>query len=346
MREADEGGAMKRILILLAASLPLSAAVTGVVINRSTGKPQAGAVVALNRLGQGGIELIDQAKSDTEGKFSINQEVRGPHLIRTAFDGVTYNHMLPPGSPTSNLTIDVYNASKQPGEAKVGKHMLLFEPTGGSVVVNETYLFHNEGKTAWYDPDNGTLRVYVPAGAGGKIKVEATAPGGMPIGAAVNKTSKADVYAVDFPVKPGETRFDVSYTVPYKTGDAYEGKVVSNDENTYLISPNGVTLSGENLTDLGSEPRTQAHIYGLQAKSYKVTLTGAEAEPPGGGPGGDTAESQDGGPQIEQILPRVNNKQVTILALAFGILGLGFALLYRASPTADNAKESHGRGRK
>jgi hypothetical protein len=172
----------------------------------------------------------------------------------------------------------------------------------------------------------------------------------MPIPAAIKKTSKADIIAVDFPVKPGETRFDVTYSLPYKPGDPYEGKIVSNDENTYLIAPNGVTMTGDHLTDLGSEPRTQAHIYGLQAKSYKITLAGVEADVPGaaaaaGSPGGDAAESQDGGPQIEQILPRVYNKQITILALAFGILGLGFALLYRSSPSADNAKESHGRGR-
>ena len=40
----------------------------------------------------------------------------------------------------------------------------------------------------------------------------------MPIGAPVNKTSKPDVYAVDFAVKPGETRFDLTYTVPYTEG--------------------------------------------------------------------------------------------------------------------------------
>ena len=83
------------VLFLLASST--YAAVTGSVINRSTGQPQPGATVALNKLGQNGIEMIDQAKSDALGKFTINQEIQGPHLLRTAFDGVTYNHMLPPG---------------------------------------------------------------------------------------------------------------------------------------------------------------------------------------------------------------------------------------------------------
>ena len=130
----------------------------------------------------------------------ISRSIRrpqGPHLIRTAFDGVTYNHMLPPGRPTSGIALEVYNASKQPGAAKVAKHMILFEPGGGQVAVNETYLFKNDGKTAWNDPDSGTLKFFLPAGAG-KPDVKATAPGGMPLGAPVNKTAKPDVLAVDF----------------------------------------------------------------------------------------------------------------------------------------------------
>src|ERR1035438_5385791 len=93
--------------------------------------------------GQNGIELIDQAKSDAQGHFTINQEVSGPpHLLRTAFDGVTYNHMLPPGSPTTDLTLEVYNSSKQPGAAKVSKHMLFFEPSPtGQMTVQETYIY-------------------------------------------------------------------------------------------------------------------------------------------------------------------------------------------------------------
>jgi hypothetical protein len=330
-----------RALVLIVIAASAHAAITGTVINRTTGKPQPGATVAFNNLGQqNGIELIDQAKSDAEGHFTINQPVQGPHLLRTAFDGVTYNHMLPPGSPTTNLTIDVYNASKNPGDAKVGKHMILFEPAGGQMTVNETFLFNNSGKVAWNNPDQGTLHFFLPPGAAGKAQVQATAPGGMPIGAPVVKTSKPDIFAVDFPVKPGETRFDLTYTTPYTPGEPYSGKVVSKDENTYLIAPNGITLKGDGLNDLGAEPRTQAHIFGLARDSYQITLTGDEIAPPSA-PDTAGADSDSSGPQIEQIMPRVNDKAKLILGLALGILALGFALLYRTHP-----KESNERGRR
>ena len=330
---------MKGLMVLLLAAQAY-AAVTGTVTNQSTGKPQAGATVALYRLAtRTGLELIDQAKSDAQGNFTINQTPQGPHLIRTAFDGVTYNHMLPPGQPTTGLAIEVYNASKQPGGAKVAKHMILLEPGAGQMQVSETYLFTNEGKTAWNDPDSGTLKFFLPAGAS-KPDVKATAPGGMPLGAPVNKTAKPDVYAVDFAIKPGDTRIDVTYAAPYTEGADYAGKVVSKDENTYLIVPSGVTLKGEGLNDLGAEPRTQAHIYGLTASNYKVQLTGSVAAAPADA-GPDA--SDDAGPRIEQIMPRVNSKTVPILAAALGILALGFALLYRAQA---GGQETHERGRR
>src|SRR5439155_24061189 len=128
--------------------------------------------------------------------------------------------------------------------------------------------------------------------------------------------------------------FDVTSPAPYTEGEPYPGKVITKDENTYLIVPNGVTLKGDRLNDLGQEPRTQAHIFGLAGSEYQVQLTGAAAAMPA-----DTAESE--GPRIEQIMPRVNSQAKLIIALALGILALGFALLYRTPA----AKETNERGR-
>jgi hypothetical protein len=321
------------------ACAPLFAAVTGTVTNQTTGQPQSGATVEFYKIAQAGPELVDSAKSDAQGNFTINQTPQGVCMIRTAFDGVTYNHMLPQGTPATGVAMEVYNASKQPGGAKVAKHMILFEPAAGQVAVSETYLFQNEGKTTWNDPGSGTLKFFLPAGAG-KPKVEATAPGGVSIGAPVNKTARPDVFAVDFAIKPGETRIDVAYSMPYAEGAFLAGKIVSKDENTYLIAPNGVTLQGDGLNDLGAEPRSQAHIFGFTGTAYKVQLTGAVAAAPADESAGDQAD--DSGPRIEQILPRVNTQRVPIILVALGILALGFALLYRATPAPPASASRRG----
>jgi hypothetical protein len=341
---------MKALFLLLLAATAASAAVSGTVVNRTTGKPQAGATVVLNNLTQEGIVMVDQAKSDGQGNFTINQDLQpgGPHLLRTAYDGVTYNHMLPPGSATSGITVDVYNSSREPGDAKVTKHMILFEPEGSQMVVNETYLYSNSGNLAWNDMEQGTLHFSLPKGAEGKVQVNATAPGGMPIPAAITRDGRAETYGVTFAIKPGDTRFDLTYTTTYKSGDEYDGKVLTKDDNTYLIAPNGITLAGNGLTDMGIEPRTQAHIWGLQGSTYKVKLTGTEVAAPSdpAGGGGGASDSAESGPQIEQIMPRLYSKTVLIMGLALSILAVGFAMLYRSSgASAGPGKESNERGR-
>lgn len=273
--------------VSLFAAVVASAAVTGTVRNGTTGQPQPGAEVTLYKFGQGGMEPVANVKTDAQGNFSFNQDAggQGPSIVRVERDGVTYNHLMPPGTPTTGFTVTVYDASKEPGAAKVSKHMLLFQPGNGQMVVNETFIVENSGKTTWFNPAAGTVQFYLPKGANGNVDVKGTSPdgSGMAVPVPTDKAGRPDVYATKFEIKPGETRFDLNYTVPYTEGQPYEGKIPGKDDNTYLISPNGVTLTGDHLKDLGTEPRTQAHIYGLLADSYKVQLTGTEAAAPAAG---------------------------------------------------------------
>ena len=326
---------MKWLVALLAAAAPVFAAITGTVVNRTTGQPQAGITVSLLRMGQNGPEPAGEVKADPNGKFTLNQAVQGPTLLRATIDGVTYNKVLVPGTPTDNVTLDIYNSSKQPGDAKVSKHMILFQPSGQELVVNEAYIVSNAGKTAWNDRANGTLHFFVPEGAKENVTVSATPPGGQPLKQPAEKVGRSDVYKLNFAMRPGDTRIDVDYKLPYTSGAALSGKVVSGDENTYLIVPNGVTLEGENLGDMGQEPRTQAHIFGLKGTSYEIKLAGAVAAQPA-----ETSDStgNDGQPPIQQIMPRLYDKAKLILAVALGILTLGFVLLYRAPGRETNER--------
>jgi hypothetical protein len=165
----------------------------------------------------------------------------------------------------------------------------------------------------------------------------------MPIEAPLVKTVQANVYGVDFAIKPGETRIDLEYAVPYAEGAPYQGKIVTRDENTYLIAPNGVALMGGGLNDLGVEPQTQSHVYGLTGTAYSIKLTGT----PLVAASDSQAENADNGPQIEVVDPRALGQVKLILPLALGILALGFAILYRAgSGTPAGGKETNGRGRR
>ena len=66
---------MRKIGFVLLLCAPAWAAVTGTVVNRTTGQPQAGATVGLYNFGQDGLDLVERAKSDAQGKFTINREI-------------------------------------------------------------------------------------------------------------------------------------------------------------------------------------------------------------------------------------------------------------------------------
>jgi len=335
---------------ILLVAFPLFAAIDGTVTNKTTGQPQPGATVTLYKLGQAGMESVESVKSGAGGKFDIEQTPQGPHLIQTAFDGVTYNHMLPPGSATSGISLDVYNSSKQPGAARIARHFLIFQPNGAQMGVSEGFIFMNNGTTTYNDPDGGTLKFYLPTAAKGIAQVKATAPQGMPIDRAAEKTNQKDIYKIDFPIKPGETSIQVNYLVPYSSGAVFEGKTVGKtDEPTLLVVPNGVTLKGEGVENKGQEPRSQASVFSVATATYKVEIAGSMPA------AAADAESGDNGPSLEEVSPKILQQNMKwILALAFGILALGFIVLYRAQPAPavpsrdgqGAAKGKHERGRR
>jgi hypothetical protein len=332
---------------LLLLVVPLLAAVDGTVVNKTTGQPQSGATVTLYKLGQAGMESVESVKSGAQGKFHIDQTPQGPHLIQTAFDGVTYNHMLPPGSATAGVSLDVYNSSKQPGGARISRHFVIFQPSGAQMSVNEGFIFTNNGTTTYNDPDGGTLKFYLPTAAKGIVQVKATAPQGMPIDRAADKTNRKDIYKLDFPIKPGETSIQVTYLVPYSSGAVFEGKTVGKtEEPTLLVVPNGVTLKGEGVENKGQEPRSQASIYSVASANYKVEIAGSMPAAAAA-----DADSGDSGPSLEEVSPKILQQNMKwILALALGILALGFIVLYRAQPAAASpgptAKGKNERGRR
>jgi hypothetical protein len=325
---------MKSLLVLLLASSAVFAAVSGTVTNQTTGKPQPDASVTLVKLGQG-METVASVKTDAQGRFQIDKDLAAanPHLIQVLYQGVTYNKAIPPGAPSAGLSLDVFEASPKRGDAKVTQHMVLIEPSGTELTIGESIVFENQGKTTFNDPA-GTLKFWLPPGANGQVRVSVNGPQGMPVSRPAEKTSQPNVYAVKYPVKPGETRFDLSYALPEKDPAMFEGKLLHGGGPLRIVAPRGVTLAGDNVKNLGPEPRTQASIYDVSGTEYKVAIQGTgslRASAPAEGP------SEDDMPKIDEAKPRIYDRLPAVLGLAGTILLLGFVMLYRSS-TASSKK--------
>ncbi len=322
------------LIALPAASL--FASIDGTVVNRTTGKPQANVKITLLKPGQQGMQMLGTVLSDASGRFAFekDQPGGGPQLLQAAYKDVNYNKLLTPNIPTSNLELDIYESTKSPAVAHIAQQMMVIEPTTSQLSVNETVLIQNDSTTTYKNDALGGLRFYLPPSANGQVRINAQGPQGMPLPRPAEKTEQSDVFKVDFPIKPGQTEFEVNYVLPAGSPLTFHGRVVNvkgmPGGPLRLIVPPGVTLSGKDVELVGTEPKTQATIYNVVAPdafSANVTGTGSLRN----GDDTDTADESDA-PQVTEGRPQIYNHLGWLVFLAFSILGIGLIILFRNSP--------------
>jgi hypothetical protein len=317
---------MRRLLLCsLLAIAPAFAAVDGVIVNGTSGQPQPNTVVMLIQPTQAGMQTLGTTKTDAQGKFNFdNNDDQGPRLIQAIFQGVQYNRMVPPGMPSTGLQIPVYASTNKAGTAKVAQHFIVLQPGEKEMTVSEGLLYSGDSNLTYYDPVNGSVRFYVPHEATGLGRVTVNPAGGMPIQRPALKTKDPDVYKVDYPVRPGETRFDINYTLPTTNPMIFADKEIHPEASSNLVVPSGVTAKSDDLQLVGQEPKTQASIYRIKNASFKVEVDGIGSLQQSEGSADDSGQ-----PQVEEVKPRIYESLYWILGMAFAILGLGSVLLAR-----------------
>ena len=207
------------------------AAVTGTVVNRTTGQPAAAAPPSASiNSAQAAWNCADQAKTDAQGNFTIDREPDGarPTMLRVEIDGVTYNHMLPPGTPATGLTSRCLQRFRQPGarqSLQAHDHVPAFRRADDG----QRDLPDRELRQDHVVRSQGRHSAVLSAGGGqGQGRgARHRARRHVRAGALRKDFAAPDVYAAKFEIKPGETRFDLNYTVPYTEGAPYAGKIVT-----------------------------------------------------------------------------------------------------------------------
>jgi len=330
---------MIRALLFLTA-IPLCAAaafakIDGTVVNRTTGKPQPGVSITLVKPGQQGMQTLGTTTSDASGHFVFenDQPGGGPQLLQASYGNVNYNKLMTPNIPTSNVELDVYEATKSPAVAHITQRMLIVEPTLSQIAMGETIVVENDSTTTYYDSDLGGLRFYLPPASNGQVRISAQGPQGMPLPRPAEKTKEADIFKVDFPIKPGQTEFQVSYVLPAGSPFTYHGEVVGVKDMPAgplrVVAPSGVTISGNDVQQLGVEPNTQATIYNVTATgSFSFDISGTGSLHSNDESAGDNSDS----PQVTEGKPQIYAHLGWLLGLAFSILAVGLIVLFRSSP--------------
>ncbi|HMF74746.1 MAG TPA: hypothetical protein VK604_03695, partial [Bryobacteraceae bacterium] len=176
--------------LLLTAASGLFASIDGTVVNRTTGKPEAGVSITLVKPGQQGMQTLGTTVSDAAGHFVFekDQPGGGPQLLQAVYKGVNYNKLMTPNIPTSNVQLEVYEATKTSSVARIEQQMMLIEPNASQIAVTETVIVRNDSKTTFNNEETGGMRFYVPPAANGQVRINAQGPQGMPLPRAAEKT--------------------------------------------------------------------------------------------------------------------------------------------------------------
>ena len=325
-----------RILICLLTPVScvsyLMGAIEGTVINGSTGKPQPSVTVSLVQPGANGMQAIATSTSDANGKFSIDHDLPPPPaLLQADYKGVTYTQVQPPGRPTTGIQFQIYESDSKRPQGMQMAHLIMIEPAPTALEISETFLIRNESTTTFQDSSNGTAQFYPPKSAGDKVEVSVTPPTQMTIRRTAEKTAKSGSYKIDYPVRPGETRYDMHYSLP--ASETFSGKVVEGDRPTTVVTPLSVRLSGDGIKEVGVEQEVQARIYQLTAPSFTVKIegTGSIRERQQGRSSQDKASPDEdpGQPKTTEILAKIYDRMYWILGLTFAMLAVGGTLLFR-----------------
>ena len=194
-----------------------AAQITGTVTNGTTNKPSSGDEVVLLSLATG-MDEVAHTKTDSQGHYTLNVPDEGtPHLVRVARQSVHYSKSAPPGTTTVDIT--VYDAATQLEGIVADARVFHLQASAGNLEVNEMYVLKNDSQPPRSKIGNQTFAVTLPDGAA-MGEASTTGPSGMPLPATPVPSGVKDRYAFDFPIRPGETRFDVFYKLPYS--GAYE----------------------------------------------------------------------------------------------------------------------------
>jgi len=281
---------------------------TGTVTNKTTDKPAAGVEVVLIKLGNG-MEEAARTKADAKGSFKFTYDDQGPHLIRAIHGGVTYHRMAPPG--TTSVDVEVFDVSKKLEGISVTADVMRFQVENGQLEVVRLFAVNNESKPPKTQMNDHNFEFYLPEGAKIAQSMAKTA-NGNPLNSAPVPQGEKNRYAFIFPLRPGETQFQVQYTVPYSGSATIDPKAVYGMQHFVVMVPKTMQfepVQGAHFESMNDPQQADATVQVASLTkpgdplSFKISGTGVlaastapEGSTNGGAMGGGQASGQQSGP--------------------------------------------------
>ncbi|HYL92343.1 MAG TPA: carboxypeptidase regulatory-like domain-containing protein, partial [Alphaproteobacteria bacterium] len=326
--------------LMLSASL-FAAQIKGTATNGTNGKPAVGDEVILFSL-TGGMQETSRGRTDSQGHFSLDAPDEGAqHLIRVVHQGVNYHGMAPAG--TNNVDITVYEAAAQVENIIGEGHVFRFQTANGQLDVSEAFTLRNESKPPRTKMGKHSFEFSLPEGAQLEEGM-ARGPGSMPLTSSPEPTGPKNRYGFVFPLRPGQTQFQVTYKLPYKGSQEFTvvPDVPMAELGVMLPRSMNFKSTGESFARATDESGMTVYVAKSVSKGQKLAFTvlgegTAPSEAQGGGGGGGEAPRPGGGlgAPIDAPSPLGNARWYIIGGLMVVFGGGAFWVLHKRTAHAN-----------
>jgi hypothetical protein len=306
------------LALAAALALPLSlsaATISGTVTDRTTGKPAGGDTAILLDLNQG-MQESARTTVDKAGHYSFTvPDANGMHLVQVEHEKASYYGSVPPNTTTVN--IDVFDVAPQVEGVHVYADVSRVETNQQGLSVTESWFIRNESKPPRTQFGPRAFEFYLPDGAVLE-GATATGPGGMAVSASPAPLGDKGHFAFLFPVRPGETRFQIGYHIPYSSSLTLHTHVAMPTDNFAVMVPKSMSVSGAGFQPLpadANEPGINTFLATnvTPAKPLDYTVSGSGSMPreqqgqpdqaQGGAAMGGAADQSGSGPAADQAAP-------------------------------------------
>jgi hypothetical protein len=299
--------------ILLLTTLVSAQTLTGTVKNSTTNKPAAGDEVVLLKLGQG-MEEAGRTKTDAQGHFSFKlDDAQSPHLVRAIHQDVTYHRMAPPG--TTSVDVEVFDVGKKIDGVEVVADIMRVQSAQGQIEVVREFGVQNTSKPPRTQMNERNLEFYIPDGAHIiEDSASATTENGNPLKSAPVPEGEKNRYSFIFPLRPGLTRFEVAYQIPYTGSANLDPKSVYPLEHFVVMLPKTMQFTaapaaGYKSGTYPAEPnaimQVASNVQPGQNLAFKVSGEGTLEDPQEAGAQGQGQE------QTSEAAPGAGGAQAT-----------------------------------
>jgi hypothetical protein len=271
----------------------------GTLTNGTTGKPAAGDDVILIKLAQG-MEEAARTKADAAGHFSFNLPDAGPHLIRAVHQGVTYHSVAPPGS--NSVEVQVFDVSKKLANISVTADVMRFQAQGNQLQGTRLFAVNNTSTPPRTQLNDQNFEFYLPDGAH-IVDSSAETAGGQPLKTDPVPQKEKNRYAFNFPLRPGQTLFQVGFELPYAGELSVDPKALYPAQHFVVMLPKTMQFTANAAGGFESranpkEPGTMVQVASNtelgQQLGFKISGTGTLNEGRDDGDGGPSADGTAG----------------------------------------------------